>query len=966
MAVYTATAQRSDNAGENAVSFIDRLTGRVSGLLDDVMLPDDVRTALIRSQKAIASGEHAEALRLLDPIVNRKAGAARIDELRGTALAALGRHEEAVEALRSAAAARPTPEVFLKLGQVLFEQGAPEDARRAFRESLEGEPPADVRFRARRALAQVYVSRNRPDRGVRELRKALAVESDELGEELGAARIELATCLLSLDRVDEAEAALAPIAGDPAAAATEARILARRGLAPAALARFEAALLHQPGPELSLDAAASALDAGELDRAAGLLEGLGADAVATVRGRIAFARGDAQGALDLLTDALVRHPDDPAALGAAGWAALELGDVSLATQRFHHQLTVTRGDAEALEGLGACHAAAGELGTARRQLAAAVEQGAGLSARTRLAQVLIDAGDPAAAVETLTAAEADPDGDKVQDTLALAYARLATPVTLPAVGTRNPAALLQSARALHDRIGAAAHLAGLRERAAAILDALDAPLDVAILGEFNAGKSTLVNALVGEVIVPTGVLPTTAHIDVLRFGPRRAAQLHLHSGEIEEIALRDVKGRVKRDAGSIHHIEYLYPHPTLRRVNFWDTPGFNALDDEHERQAAEALDRAEAIVWVLDATQALAETELTHLERIHNASERLVVVINKIDRLGASEVDEVVEHVGRALSAIGCVGVYPISALAAVEAKTGRDAQDSGDDSGLDTLTAALEEHIFDRAGSIKCVDGVVSLHALAADVRSEANARGESLEAAATAVDEIGRRIQAEQTALRETFVPGEMARLEGAFELLVDVVLREVDETAQPGNRLLDTLFVRPRLDEEDLEFVLGFLEARYDDVLARSAGRVEAQLRETDAVVAQGADGLMRDQSPEHRRLISRRVRDWLDRAAAQRRLLTERVHGRYVAIARGRASAPGAERLLREAARMEPGDDRRAKLRDVMPESGGLADAIVSEGEEYFAMTVRFCDTLRADLLVLAIEARAMATGLEITS
>lgn len=926
------------------------------------MLPDDVRTALLRAQKAVAAGEYEEALRLLDPISNRKAGAARTDELRGEAFAGLGQLDEAVQALQTAAKARPSSALFLRLADVLLRQDALEDARRAFRESLDGDPGPEVRFGARRGLAEVYRRRDRPDRAVRELRKALAVEGEAL-DGRDEVTLALAARLLELDRVDEAESALAPLAGEPAAAVAEGRILWRRGQGGAALEKFEVALTSaEEIPGLRLDAARAALDAGQPKRAAQLLDGV-ADSlhVRITRGRIALAQGEHDRARALLDRALDERPDDPDALSAAGWAALEMGDVPAALDRFHHLLTVTDSGANALLGLGASHAQTGELGTARRLMAAAVEQGAGGEARLRLGRILIELEDPAAAIECLSGAENDASDPKVQEVLADAYARLATPVVLPPSGSREPAAILRAARALRERTGASPHLEFLRPDAQRVLDALDAPLDVAILGEFNAGKSTLVNAFVGEVVVPTGVLPTTAHIDVLRFGPRRTAQLHLVNGDIEEVALRDVKKRVKADQGSIDHIEYLYPHPVLRRVHFWDTPGFNALDDDHERQANEALDRAEAIVWVLDATQALAETELTHLQRIHNAPERLVVVVNKVDRLADGELDEVVAHLQAALEHPGYLGIYPVSALECVRAWQ---ADEDATSSGVPALIEALDTQVFDRAGAIKCVDGELSIRSIAQQIAAVADRRGRELEAAAARIDVIRGRIAAERDALA-TFVEEESSRLEGAFDLLVDVVLREVDETAQPGNRLLDTLFVRPRLDDEDLEFVLGFLQARYDDVLARSRARVQARLRKLDALVGQEVDAIAVGLTSANRRLLSRRTRDWQDRAAAQRRLLTERVHGRYVAIARGRASAPGAERSLRDAARTDGDDERRTILRRVLPEPSGIADAIVAESQEYFTMAGRFCDTLRADLLVMAIEARATATGLENT-
>ena len=64
------------------------------------------------------------------------------------------------------------------------------------------------------------------------------------------------------------------------------------------------------------------------------------------------------------------------------------------------------------------------------------------------------------------------------------------------------------------------------------MSALDAPLSIAIVGEFNAGKSTLINALMGEDIVPMGVLPTTAHTGIIQYGPRQTARVHRVSGEV--------------------------------------------------------------------------------------------------------------------------------------------------------------------------------------------------------------------------------------------------------------------------------------------------------------------------------------------------------------------------------------------------------------------------------------------------
>jgi small GTP-binding protein len=947
------------------MSFLDRLAGRVSGLLDDVLLPDDVRSALVRAQKALATEDYEEVIRLLEAIRHRPAGAARIDELRGLALLGLGQLDESVAALESAAKARPSASLFLQLGEVLLRRGDLEDARRAFRESLEGDSAADVVFGARRGLAQVYLSRRRADRACRELRKALAV-GGTTEEERRDTIIALSEALLAAGRLDDADQALAPLAGTPEASVVEGRLLQLRGRPAGALERFDVALSRDgTDSEVRLLAARSALDLGDADRAEALLEGAsGGGEHGAVLGRIALMRGDASRSLEILTEVLCARPNDLQARDAAGWASLALGDVDGASDHFHHLLSVAGSSPEALLGLGECHVRRGELDAARRTFAAALSEGAGVRAAVKLGEVLVNVGEPAVAVEVLTGAQSDAANEEVASTLEQAYASLASPIFSAPRGTRDPALILRAARDVHQRIASSPRLHGLLGKAQTMIDALDAPLDVAILGEFNAGKSTLVNAILGEEVVPTGVLPTTAHIDVLRFGPRRAAQLHLVDGGIEEIPLRDVKGRVKGDDGSIDHIEYLYPHPVLRRVHFWDTPGFNAIDDDHERRANEALSTAEAIVWVMDATQALTESERDRIAQIHDAQTRLVVVLNKTDRLDEGQVVEVRSHVAAALGEGGCVGVFAVSAL---EAARG---QARGDDatvlcSGLPSLVEALEEHVFDRAGAIKCGEGERALDLLRGEVVARASDLAEAFEAASSKVAGVRDEMESSRQQLLETFVPREAEQIDDAMALLVDIVLREMDETARAGSRLVDALFVRPRLDSEDMEFLLAFMEDRHGDVLQRSRARVDSHLRSVEAKLTQGIDGVGVGLPPSDKRLIGRHVRDFEDQASGARRLLTERVQGRYGAIAQGRMSVPGAAQILRGAARTEDGDERRRMLRTLLPEPTGIAEAIGREVEEYFDVAGRFFDTVRAELNVMVIEARALATGLEAT-
>src|SRR5690606_6263590 len=124
---------------------------------------------------------------------------------------------------------------------------------------------------------------------------------------------------------------------------------------------------------------------------------------------------------------------------------------------------------------------------------------------------------------------------------------------------------------------------------------------------------------------------------IMQYGPRKAARIVYLDGQQVEVSFDAARSLMKSEADQIERLDYLYPHPELRSVHLWDTPGFNELDERHEQAAQWALEHAEAILWVLDANQVLSETEFDRIEALAAGNERLIVLINKIDRLGTGE-----------------------------------------------------------------------------------------------------------------------------------------------------------------------------------------------------------------------------------------------------------------------------------------------------------------------------------------
>ena len=233
------------------------------------------------------------------------------------------------------------------------------------------------------------------------------------------------------------------------------------------------------------------------------------------------------------------------------------------------------------------------------------------------------------------------------------------------------------------------------------------PVRLAIIGEFNAGKSTFINALIGSDVAPTGILPTTATLHHLRWAPDPIARIFFQPGHepMERIvSLTEVRSVLASlSTTSVRRIELLMPLPFLVRVEILDTPGFNAPDRAHANIAESVLEEADVAVWLLDGTQALKQSERAVLDQARDARLPVQMVVNKADRLRGGDLALVMDAVRDALAAAGIATLAPPIALSAKKALAGK----LGDvraleESGWFATQALLDERIVACSDRLK------------------------------------------------------------------------------------------------------------------------------------------------------------------------------------------------------------------------------------------------------------------------
>ncbi|MEM1114922.1 MAG: dynamin family protein [Bacteroidota bacterium] len=415
-----------------------------------------------------------------------------------------------------------------------------------------------------------------------------------------------------------------------------------------------------------------------------------------------------------------------------------------------------------------------------------------------------------------------------------------------------------------------------RRRLGDLAQTLDELFLLVVAGEFNAGKSTLVNALFGRRVMEEGPVPTTDKITVLRHGDTEA--VHRRGDFVTE--------------------RYL-DHPLLESLALVDTPGTNSIVQEHQALTEDFVPRADLVLFVTSYDRPLSESERQFLEYIRGAwGKQLVVAINKAD-LAETEaaLDQVVGHVRDGLARIFAEAgvaearpplIFPVAARLALLAK---EATGDPEAVGADPRWEASRFGPFQRFLTETLTEGTrlaLKLSApldAAASLLSDARARLDAQHAVVGADEAELARLHAQVDTARGAL--GEIAAR------TVSDVDREMLELEKRGVRFLDDTIRVSRLNlirdrnafrEEFERQVARDAERRIETRLGEAADALLrrvyelwnetytrlAELKQSDATAAGGflydRDEVLRDVLREARRTI-----DQYDMSEEARRLL-----------------------------------------------------------------------------------------------
>ena len=368
--------------------------------------------------------------------------------------------------------------------------------------------------------------------------------------------------------------------------------------------------------------------------------------------------------------------------------------------------------------------------------------------------------------------------------------------------------------------------------------------NVATVGQFKRGKSCLVNALLGDNLLPTSTVPLTSVVTTVSHGDKLSITVHFWDGttlnvEREELSDYVTEAGNPSNGKGVRDVRIGVPAPLLKEgVRLLDTPGVGSVHRHNTDAAYDALPQCDAALFLLSSDQPPGQAELDFLHDVRDHAHRIFFLLNKIDYLDEAELDEALVFTRQVLRTAmgGEVRLFPVSAKLALQGKMRNDAK-LLELSRLPVFTSALEVFLLHEKGQVLLLSVVASLARILAQTRLEIALQRQSLSAPP---GELKARI--EQFRVRWESLSGEKRRIRRQFQTeinrIVDVVLdpdihrcRQQLSKQSPDN--FDR-FLRERpglalreLDDALAAFVMDEVQGAFTAWLAHEDPRIATEL-------------------------------------------------------------------------------------------------------------------------------------------
>jgi GTPase Era involved in 16S rRNA processing len=251
-------------------------------------------------------------------------------------------------------------------------------------------------------------------------------------------------------------------------------------------------------------------------------------------------------------------------------------------------------------------------------------------------------------------------------------------------------------------------------------------VNLVVLGHFNRGKSTFINSLLGEDLLPTSIIPLTSVITLIKYGETFKIDVYFKNRTSREIDAKEIADYATeegnpRNQKNVERIEISFPAPYLRNgIIVVDTPGFSSVHVSNTRITQNYLPEADVAMFLITADPPISQIEIEFLKEIKNFTNKIFILQNKIDQVNEAEKQKSLEFSKRIIeTTLGLqnLKIYPISAKLALEGELEKNPQKVAV-SLLPDFERALEEFLLREKGRFVLLTAIEQGLKLLAEVK--------------------------------------------------------------------------------------------------------------------------------------------------------------------------------------------------------------------------------------------------------
>ena len=181
-----------------------------------------------------------------------------------------------------------------------------------------------------------------------------------------------------------------------------------------------------------------------------------------------------------------------------------------------------------------------------------------------------------------------------------------------------------------------------------LANGFDEPLKIAISGQFSSGKSTFLNALLGDDVLPTGITPVTSKVSYITYGATLSLSIHYNNGKKEDGDISALEHFIDQRISSeeIDFVTIYAPLELLKNITFIDTPGLNSQSSLDTETTTDILKSVDGIIWLTLIDNAMKRSEEKALEEfLQTFKEKSLCVLNQKDKLQKKDIEDSLEYV---------------------------------------------------------------------------------------------------------------------------------------------------------------------------------------------------------------------------------------------------------------------------------------------------------------------------------